>query len=125
VGFSFEDCRVLFVYFLSVLIFIAGRKRPSTCPLFRTRCFNFIPGQALSFSFTLRSSLPVRERGELSFRLTSLRALRQLHPAPFKTGKRQSKEVSMASKFRVGILGATGTVGQRFIQMLERHPSLK
>jgi aspartate-semialdehyde dehydrogenase len=28
----------------------------------------------------------------------------------------------MSSRFRVGILGATGTVGQRFIQMLERHP---
>src|SRR2546425_1132230 len=26
------------------------------------------------------------------------------------------------SKLRVGILGATGTVGQRFVQMLERHP---
>jgi N-acetyl-gamma-glutamylphosphate reductase len=25
-------------------------------------------------------------------------------------------------KFRVGILGATGTVGQRFIQLLENHP---
>jgi aspartate-semialdehyde dehydrogenase len=28
----------------------------------------------------------------------------------------------MTKKIRVGILGATGTVGQRFIQMLERHP---
>lgn len=28
----------------------------------------------------------------------------------------------MSNKLRVGILGATGTVGQRFIQMLERHP---
>jgi aspartate-semialdehyde dehydrogenase len=27
------------------------------------------------------------------------------------------------TKLRVGILGATGVVGQRFIQMLERHPS--
>ncbi|HXL10425.1 MAG TPA: hypothetical protein VN955_03470, partial [Gemmatimonadales bacterium] len=25
-------------------------------------------------------------------------------------------------KIRVGILGATGTVGQRFIAMLEEHP---
>src|SRR5207248_6248409 len=25
-------------------------------------------------------------------------------------------------KIRVGILGATGTVGQRFLQLLERHP---
>lgn len=28
----------------------------------------------------------------------------------------------MADKLRVGILGATGTVGQRFVQMLENHP---
>jgi aspartate-semialdehyde dehydrogenase len=28
----------------------------------------------------------------------------------------------MSSKIQVGILGATGVVGQRFIQMLERHP---
>lgn len=28
----------------------------------------------------------------------------------------------MAERLRVGILGATGTVGQRFIQLLERHP---
>ncbi len=31
----------------------------------------------------------------------------------------------MSSRFRVGILGATGTVGQRFIQMLERHPEFE
>ncbi|MGA8223994.1 MAG: aspartate-semialdehyde dehydrogenase [Candidatus Acidiferrales bacterium] len=31
----------------------------------------------------------------------------------------------MPSKLRVGILGATGTVGQRFIQMLERHPQFE
>ena len=28
----------------------------------------------------------------------------------------------MNSKFRVGILGATGVVGQRFIQLLESRP---
>src|ERR1700719_1813706 len=28
----------------------------------------------------------------------------------------------MASKIPVGILGATGTVGQRFIQLLHEHP---
>jgi NADPH:quinone reductase-like Zn-dependent oxidoreductase len=28
-------------------------------------------------------------------------------------------------KLRVGILGSTGTVGQRFIQMLERHPQFE
>ena len=28
----------------------------------------------------------------------------------------------MSTKIPVGILGATGVVGQRFIQMLERHP---
>jgi len=31
----------------------------------------------------------------------------------------------MPGKIRVGILGATGTVGQRFIQMLERHPEFE
>jgi aspartate-semialdehyde dehydrogenase len=29
----------------------------------------------------------------------------------------------MTSQLRVGILGATGAVGQRFVQLLERHPS--
>jgi aspartate-semialdehyde dehydrogenase len=28
----------------------------------------------------------------------------------------------MSRKYRVGILGATGTVGQRFVQLLENHP---
>jgi aspartate-semialdehyde dehydrogenase len=31
----------------------------------------------------------------------------------------------MAKKLRVGILGATGMVGQRFIQMLEHHPQFE
>lgn len=31
----------------------------------------------------------------------------------------------MTNKFRVGILGATGVVGQRFIQLLERHPQFE
>lgn len=31
----------------------------------------------------------------------------------------------MARKLRVGILGATGTVGQRFVQMLEHHPQFQ
>jgi aspartate-semialdehyde dehydrogenase len=31
----------------------------------------------------------------------------------------------MSGKYRVGILGATGTVGQRFIQMLEGHPQFE
>jgi aspartate-semialdehyde dehydrogenase len=31
----------------------------------------------------------------------------------------------MSRKFRVGILGATGTVGQRFIQLLEGHPQFE
>jgi aspartate-semialdehyde dehydrogenase len=30
----------------------------------------------------------------------------------------------MQSKIPVGILGATGIVGQRFIQLLEHHPWL-
>ncbi|HEX6044869.1 MAG TPA: aspartate-semialdehyde dehydrogenase [Pyrinomonadaceae bacterium] len=31
----------------------------------------------------------------------------------------------MSAKFRVGILGATGMVGQRFIQLLENHPQFE
>src|SRR5215475_14816218 len=31
----------------------------------------------------------------------------------------------MTDKFRVGILGATGVVGQRFIQLLEDHPQFE
>src|SRR5918999_4526134 len=31
----------------------------------------------------------------------------------------------MEKKYRVGILGATGTVGQRFIQLLENHPQFE
>lgn len=31
----------------------------------------------------------------------------------------------MSDKFRVGILGATGVVGQRFIQLLEAHPQFE
>jgi aspartate-semialdehyde dehydrogenase len=31
----------------------------------------------------------------------------------------------MGKKYRVGILGATGTVGQRFIQLLEHHPQFE
>src|SRR5256714_1057559 len=31
----------------------------------------------------------------------------------------------MTKKFRVGILGATGVVGQRFVQLLERHPKFE
>ena len=31
----------------------------------------------------------------------------------------------MSRKYKVGILGATGTVGQRFIQLLENHPQFE
>ena len=31
----------------------------------------------------------------------------------------------MSNKYRVGILGATGTVGQRFVQLLEGHPQFE
>ena len=31
----------------------------------------------------------------------------------------------MKNKFQVGILGATGMVGQRFIQLLEHHPQFE
>src|SRR5580700_9228064 len=34
----------------------------------------------------------------------------------------ESKHPLMSNKLPIGILGATGVVGQRFIQMLERHP---
>lgn len=35
------------------------------------------------------------------------------------------KEGKLVKKYRVGILGATGTVGQRFIQLLEGHPQFE
>src|SRR5437016_165834 len=38
-----------------------------------------------------------------------------------KAGEGRKSEIVM-KKLRVGILGATGTVGQRMIQLLERHP---
>ena len=31
----------------------------------------------------------------------------------------------MSKRYRVGILGATGTVGQRFAQLLEDHPQFE
>ena len=31
----------------------------------------------------------------------------------------------MSKKYRIGILGATGTVGQRFVQLLENHPQFE
>src|SRR3954463_14366257 len=31
----------------------------------------------------------------------------------------------MNNKFRVGILGATGVVGQRFVQLLDQHPQFE
>lgn len=31
----------------------------------------------------------------------------------------------MSEKLKVGILGGTGMVGQRFISLLENHPGLK
>src|SRR3990172_7578928 len=31
-------------------------------------------------------------------------------------------QMKIAAKIKVGVLGATGTVGQRFIQLLENHP---
>ena len=31
----------------------------------------------------------------------------------------------MSDKLKVGILGATGMVGQRFISLLENHPCLR
>src|SRR5438094_7989364 len=41
----------------------------------------------------------------------------------FNTRRRHPMRQGAAmEKIRVGILGATGTVGQRFLQLLERHP---
>src|SRR5262249_55184752 len=34
----------------------------------------------------------------------------------------KGRQDRMAQKIEVGILGATGTVGQRFVQVLEHHP---
>jgi len=34
-------------------------------------------------------------------------------------------KTSITSRLRIGILGATGTVGQRFIQLLEHHPQFE
>src|SRR2546429_9820976 len=36
--------------------------------------------------------------------------------------RRPVRQGAAMAKIRVGILGATGTVGQRFLQLLERHP---
>lgn len=45
-----------------------------------------------------------------------------------RTVRRQSRvsfQESMTKKLRVGILGATGMVGQRFVQLLEHHPQFE
>src|SRR3989442_337910 len=36
--------------------------------------------------------------------------------------RRRVRQGAAMGKIRVGILGATGTVGQRFLQLLEQHP---
>src|SRR2546422_2788848 len=36
--------------------------------------------------------------------------------------RRRMRQGAAMGKIRVGILGATGTVGQRFLQLLEQHP---
>src|SRR3989454_3350960 len=36
--------------------------------------------------------------------------------------RRWMRQGAAMGKIRVGILGATGTIGQRFLQLLERHP---
>lgn len=40
----------------------------------------------------------------------------------FRMIKKKGREKKMEKKLRVGILGATGMVGQRFISLLENHP---
>ena len=37
-------------------------------------------------------------------------------------GIKQRRMKEMSEKLRVGILGGTGMVGQRFISLLENHP---
>ena len=37
-------------------------------------------------------------------------------------GHQSKGDFTMEQKLRVGILGATGMVGQRFISLLENHP---
>ena len=39
-----------------------------------------------------------------------------------KAAKRQNVRINMSEKLKVGILGGTGMVGQRFISLLENHP---
>ena len=39
-----------------------------------------------------------------------------------KKDKTGNEDIKMDQKLRVGILGATGMVGQRFISLLENHP---
>ena len=39
-----------------------------------------------------------------------------------KKDKTGNEDIKMDQKLRVGILGATGMVGQRFIALLENHP---
>jgi aspartate-semialdehyde dehydrogenase len=52
--------------------------------------------------------------------------LRKNYPPPCvhrkKEKKKMKEEIKMNEKLRVGILGATGMVGQRFIALLENHP---
>src|SRR2546422_11246438 len=36
--------------------------------------------------------------------------------------RRRMRQGAAMGKIRVGILGATGAVGQRFLQLLDRHP---
>ncbi len=58
------------------------------------------------------------------FRLTSARPTPPLIPRPqvkeFHT--RTASGYAPAKKYRVGVLGATGAVGQRFLQYLDGHP---
>src|SRR5581483_8390761 len=45
---------------------------------------------------------------------------------PFTERREAAKDrKDMTKKFRVGILGATGVVGQRFIQLLQNHPQFE
>src|SRR5437764_14751843 len=45
-----------------------------------------------------------------------------IHHSPFTS---LSGVIEMTGKYRVGVLGATGMVGQRFVQLLEDHPQFE
>lgn len=51
--------------------------------------------------------------------------VRDALPLPTTADRIHTHKAAMTSKRKVGLLGATGTVGQRFIQLLDGHPSFE